>query len=93
MKPYLVAPCLFFLGKIFTQGADWPTYGGPQNNHCSDEQSLRLDWGDEEPELLWKHEVGLGYSSVIEAEGLAYCLLYTSPSPRDATLSRMPSSA
>ena len=24
---------------------------------------------------------------------LAYCLLYTSPSPRDATLSRMPSSA
>ena len=24
---------------------------------------------------------------------LAHCLLYTSPSPRDATLSRMPSSA
>ena len=26
-------------------------------------------------------------------EGLVICLLYTSPSPRDATLSRMPSSA
>ena len=26
-------------------------------------------------------------------EALASCLLYTSPSPRDATLSRMPSSA
>ena len=25
--------------------------------------------------------------------GINYCLLYTSPSPRDATLSRMPSSA
>ena len=25
--------------------------------------------------------------------GICYCLLYTSPSPRDATLSRMPSSA
>ena len=25
--------------------------------------------------------------------GIAACLLYTSPSPRDATLSRMPSSA
>ena len=25
--------------------------------------------------------------------GVAGCLLYTSPSPRDATLSRMPSSA
>ena len=28
-----------------------------------------------------------------EAENLSCCLLYTSPSPRDATLSRMPSSA
>ena len=26
-------------------------------------------------------------------EGVCICLLYTSPSPRDATLSRMPSSA
>ena len=25
--------------------------------------------------------------------GVCFCLLYTSPSPRDATLSRMPSSA
>ena len=38
-------------------------------------------------------------SSLTEAEAAAYdqalvgCLLYTSPSPRDATLSRMPSSA
>ena len=28
-----------------------------------------------------------------EPMGLKICLLYTSPSPRDATLSRMPSSA
>ena len=28
-----------------------------------------------------------------EAQRLKFCLLYTSPSPRDATLSRMPSSA
>ena len=27
------------------------------------------------------------------SEDYGYCLLYTSPSPRDATLSRMPSSA
>ena len=30
---------------------------------------------------------------VIEGERGEFCLLYTSPSPRDATLSRMPSSA
>ena len=31
-------------------------------------------------------------NSLAETES-KYCLLYTSPSPRDATLSRMPSSA
>ena len=32
-------------------------------------------------------------SALMEAVGYKPCLLYTSPSPRDATLSRMPSSA
>ena len=35
-------------------------------------------------------DAGLGVSRSICNQG---CLLYTSPSPRDATLSRMPSSA
>ena len=32
-------------------------------------------------------------STVVPGRSLEDCLLYTSPSPRDATLSRMPSSA
>ena len=32
-------------------------------------------------------------TSLIEAIMILVCLLYTSPSPRDATLARMPSSA
>ena len=63
---------LFFLSQNLASGVDWPTYGGPHKNHCSTETSLRLDWGDDEPQILWKHEVGLGFSSVIEVEGLAY---------------------
>ena len=31
--------------------------------------SLRTDWGFNEPEILWQHEVGLGYSR--SAGGLA----------------------
>ena len=31
--------------------------------------------------------------AVVEVENYLYCLLYTSPSPRDGLLSRMPSSA
>ena len=37
--------------------------------------------------------VGLGLMGLIIAMVIQVCLLYTSPSPRDATLSRMPSSA
>ena len=32
-------------------------------------------------------------SDLVSARNICACLLYTSPSPRDATLSRMPSSA
>ena len=35
----------------------------------------------------------LGWKAVLGLKMLSSCLLYTSPSPRDATLSRMPSSA
>ena len=48
----------------------------------------------------WLNIFGIAYGTVFESlYGLGrlkykdYCLLYTSPSPRDATLSRMPSSA
>ena len=39
--------------------------------------------------------LGLSSEAKLERKGVTYCacLLYTSPSPRDATLSRMPSSA
>ena len=42
--------------------------------------------------LNWVDEVGFDF---IDSDGLKYefCLLYTSPSPRDRTRSRMPSSA
>ena len=39
------------------------------------------------------HATTLFTNSIITRDGAKTCLLYTSPSPRDATLSRMPSSA
>ena len=58
------------------------------------ERTCRLYWTDIEcSELLALEE---GDDAVMRwslPERLGSCLLYTSPSPRDATLSRMPSSA
>lgn len=72
MKIISFSLSLILFSKLSAYGADWPTYGGPQRNHFTDEKSLHLDWKDEEPEILWKLEVGLGFSSVVEVAGLAY---------------------
>ena len=50
------------------------------------------------PNRLFQNDGQLGFTDITLAVGLPIelsrtCLLYTSPSPRDATLSRMPSSA
>ena len=54
---------------------------------------MKTDFGIESDEAI----VGLMANHILEEGGdvpiFYYCLLYTSPSPRDATLSRMPSSA
>ena len=60
---------------------DRPT---PEENTILDHDSdIRRNWLDEALESLGDRE----------AQIIRICLLYTSPSPRDATLSRMPSSA
>jgi len=47
-----------------------------------------------EPEQMTEQQLVLSpIGSVHKEKGYTTCLLYTSPSPRDATLSRMPSSA
>ena len=42
---------------------------------------------------VWRLGYVYNYQNQIELDSNYTCLLYTSPSPRDATLSRMPSSA
>ena len=60
---------------------------------------INLEKGKLPPQAIDLEEVVLG-AMMIDKKGvdevidiLTPCLLYTSPSPRDATLSRMPSSA
>ena len=43
--------------------------------------------------LAWEHASPVSISLPLREDQFVGCLLYTSPSPRDATLSRMPSSA
>ena len=52
-----------------------------------------LRWAREEKGLKWDKWVSSAAAEQGTLEMLKYCLLYTSPSPRDTEVSRMPSSA
>ena len=49
--------------------------------------------GQASTSILSQNAIGARVDEIIAARDALSCLLYTSPSPRDATLSRMPSSA
>jgi outer membrane protein assembly factor BamB len=70
MKFSLLVVLLFV--SVGLNANNWPSFGGQFRNQYSEEEGLRTDWGEEEPKTLWKLEVGLGYSSIIEVDGLAY---------------------
>ena len=61
-------------------------------------EPIRLEESHAElEELITRYQEELndlrGETEIVERERISTCLLYTSPSPRDGLLSRMPSSA
>ena len=56
-------------------------------------EPYRIKTGDRESSILWERMRRLDAYRMPPLASSIVCLLYTSPSPRDATLSRMPSSA
>ena len=58
----------------------------------SGQKIARFDIEKDDPIIKYGTVIGFADSNIKKGQVLT-CLLYTSPSPRDATLSRMPSSA
>lgn len=67
VNPALLATALFFPGGIAEMAAaDWPRYRGPDLDGISREEGLKTSG---EAKLLWKAELGLGYSAPVVASG------------------------
>jgi len=45
------------------QPGDWPEFRGALRDGILRDVTLRTDWDANPPELLWKHRIGLGWSS------------------------------
>ena len=67
---------LFALGAALfcaaAHAADWPNFRGPNHNGISSESGWLVKWPDDGPKPLWKASLGVGYASIIVANGHAY---------------------
>jgi outer membrane protein assembly factor BamB len=53
---------------------DWPHWRGPQRNGVSAETGWLDAWPASGPPVLWKADVGIGFSSVSVADGRVYTI-------------------
>ena len=88
-------PCLFISEEDFNKGS--PAFGKGDVYVCKDIHSLKAPGSARRTSNSLTEEGNSGKNILNPKKPLPQieqtCLLYTSPSPRDATLSRMPSSA
>ncbi len=50
-------------------GADWPQFLGPNRDSTSPERGLLTTWPKDGPPVVWKHDVGEGFSSPVVSGG------------------------
>ena len=54
---------------------DWPQYRGPERDGTSRESGLLAEWPAEGPEVLWKRDLGTGFSGLAVTGGKIYTLM------------------
>ena len=65
-----------------------------QHEELPDDAShVFIDWQSVRDAELLNHLLSTYHTATVFVQAAGFCLLYTSPSPRDGLLSRMPSSA
>jgi enterochelin esterase-like enzyme/outer membrane protein assembly factor BamB len=65
---------LFVVCVLPTAGSDWPVYRGPTMNLAASGSGLFTGGGEYRLEVVWKRELGSGYSGISIQEGIAVTL-------------------
>lgn len=71
---FWIPSVLLALSATLTSAEDWPRWRGPQANGISQETGWNSNWGDQGVPVLWKSQVGTGYSSMAVAGGKLYTI-------------------
>lgn len=52
-----------------------PQFRGPNRSGISTEKIDQLDWSEKQPELIWKKEIGSGFSELIISDNVVYTMI------------------
>jgi len=64
---------------------EWPCFRGPErDNQARSDVPLTKEWGEAGPKVLWRKQLGEGYSGAIVAGGRVYVLDYVEDDSSDA---------
>ena len=61
-------------GSIQAQSGDWPQWGGPQRNFVVHAKGLAGTWPASGPRMLWKRDLGEGYSAAAVERGTLFTM-------------------
>jgi outer membrane protein assembly factor BamB len=50
---------------LVADGADWPSFRGPQRDGAVHGVTIDVNWNDAPPKQVWKRHIGLGWSSIV----------------------------
>ncbi|MGB0582695.1 MAG: PQQ-binding-like beta-propeller repeat protein [Limisphaerales bacterium] len=73
-SPALILPVILLLAASAATAEDWPNFRGPNYNGISQEKDFYWEWNIRKPKLLWKVNVGIGFSSVAVSFGKVFTL-------------------
>jgi hypothetical protein len=65
---------LVLLVAAAARAEDWPNWRGPRHDGISTETGWRTNWPADGPKVLWRAEVGVGFSSFAVADGRAFTM-------------------
>ena len=63
-----------FVLAATSHAADWPSWRGPNRDGITPETDWSSDWPTDGPTRLWKANVGVGFSSMVVADGRLFTM-------------------
>jgi len=88
----ILLPCLFFLlafGSLFSSlyaqennSSNWLQFRGNERSGISAETGITKDWSVKAPQLLWKTEIGSGFSEIVLLNNKIYTMESDSIDPQ-----------